>query len=56
MQLTSKNDVSTSKGDPDEPFSATDTYTSPNDVDDRVEQMKISLCPHAVSSLQIWSL
>ena len=49
MQLASKNDVSASKGDPDEPFSGTDTYTAPND-DDRVEQMKISLCPHTVSS------
>lgn len=49
MQLAGKNDISTSKGDPDEPFSGTDTYTAPND-DDRVEQMKISLCPHTVSN------
>lgn len=50
MQLSGKNEVSTSKGEPDESFTGTDTYTAPNDVDDRVEQMKISLCPHAVSS------
>lgn len=56
MQLAGKNDVSASKGDPDEPFSGTDTYTAPND-DDRVEQMKISLCPHTVSNFShIWSL
>nr|XP_015928601.2 uncharacterized protein LOC107455513 isoform X2 [Parasteatoda tepidariorum] len=45
MQLAGKND-NPSKGDHDEPFTGTEPYTSPNE-DDRVEQMKISLCPHA---------